>query len=151
MTERKLSTRRRVRVSLGLKPLKAESSDRKKKEHEADAARREDAAKAARAAELKERVERCCSQMPSVADWTISFSLQQRQPRSLCLVTLCTLVGWQVGSAWMLAHNIMRSLTGLPYCSKSAMFMVQPQDPPRWVLMLPTYLLQLPAGREKSG
>jgi hypothetical protein len=47
-----------VRISLGLKPLKAEASDRKKKEQEADAARREDAAKAARAAELKERVDR---------------------------------------------------------------------------------------------
>jgi len=49
---------RRVRVSLGLKPLKAESDDRKKKEQEADAARRADAAKAARAAELKDRVDR---------------------------------------------------------------------------------------------
>ena len=52
------STPRRVRVSLGLKPLKAESDDRKKKEQEADAARRADAAKAARAAELKDRVDR---------------------------------------------------------------------------------------------
>ena len=49
---------RRVRVSLGLKPLKAESDDRKKKEQEADAARRADATKAARAAELKDRVDR---------------------------------------------------------------------------------------------
>ena len=48
----------RVRISLGLKPLKAESDDRKAKEQEADAARRADAAKAARAAELKDRVDR---------------------------------------------------------------------------------------------
>ena len=49
---------RRVRVSLGLKPLAADSNDRKVKEHEADAARRADAAKRAQAAELKERVDR---------------------------------------------------------------------------------------------
>lgn len=48
----------RVRLALGLKPLKAESNNSKQKEQEAGQAKRDDAENAAKDAELRDRVQR---------------------------------------------------------------------------------------------